>query len=146
MAENLGGHKRVKNQYKHYDMVLKERMSQEIGTLLNTFLDEGYMSKSLIKADFGIDYKTTADLLHAASSCSFGTMRKFAYVFAFYLHQAELEAKNIKYIVKHDEKMAEIHHNEEAFKAIYGIEATCVLEQIKQHKDLRQVVRQEQNS
>ena len=36
--------------------------------------------------------------------------------------------------------------NEEAFKAIYGIEATCVLEQIKQHKDLRQVVRQEQNS
>lgn len=39
MAENLGGHKRVKNQYKHYDMVLKERMAQEIGTLLNTFLD-----------------------------------------------------------------------------------------------------------
>lgn len=103
MAENLGGHKRVKNQYKHYDMVLKKRMAQEIGTLLNTFLDEGYMNKSLIKADFGIDYKTTADLLHAASSCSFGTMRKFAYVFAFYLHQAELEAKDIKYIVKHDE-------------------------------------------
>lgn len=141
MADNQGGRKKVKNQYKHYDMVLKERKAQEIGCLLNTFLDEGYMTKSLIKADFGIDYKTTADLLHAAPSCTFGTMRKFAYVFAFYISQAELEAEGIRYIVKKEEKLAEIRHNREAFKSIYGIDATATLELIKQHNDLREIVR-----
>ena len=50
-------------------------------------------------------------------------------------------------LIKPTDKAGKVYSfNIDEYKAIYGIEATCVLEQIKQHKDLRQVVRQEQNS
>ena len=51
MAEKKSEHKRLKNQYKYYDMVLKERMAKEIGAFLTNLLDKGYMSRSAIKSE-----------------------------------------------------------------------------------------------
>lgn len=108
--------------------------------------NEGFTSAKRIYEEFGIDFKTIKALRCCQPSVSGDTLGKFAYVIAFYLDLARKEAEGIKYIIDKEERLAEVHRLTEAFKAIYGIEATCVLEQIKQHKDLRQVVRQEQNS
>lgn len=142
MTEKKSERKWVKNQYKHYDMVLKERMIREVGSLLDKLMGGGYMNKATIKADFGIDYKTTTDLHHAAPTCTFGTLRKFAYVIGFYIHQAEAKANAIPYEVKRQEELRKVNHDKNAFIAIYGIEATCVLELSNRHKDLREIVRQ----
>ena len=143
MVERKGEQKRLKNQYKHYDMVLKERMAREIGAFLVTLFNKGYMSKSAVKADFGIDYKTTALLCSGAPSCTFGTMRKFAYVIAYYIHLAEVKAEGIKYKVDRDAEIANVHHERNSFIALYGIQASCVLDMADKNKDLRQVVRQD---
>ena len=120
--------------------LLRMRKIEEVGTLVDHIANEGFTSAKRIYEEFGIDFKTIKALRCCQPSVSGDTLGKFAYVIAFYLDLARKEAEGIKYIIDKEERLTE------AFKAIYGIEATCVLEQIKQHKDLRQVVRQEQNS
>ena len=64
------------------------------------------------------------DLHHAAPTCTFGTLRKFAYVIGFYIHQAEVKANAIPYEVKKQEELSKVNHDRNSFLAIYGIEAT----------------------
>ena len=126
--------------------LLRMRKIEEVGTLVDHIANEGFTSAKRVYEEFGIDFKTIKALRCCQPSVSGDTLGKFAYVIAFYLDLARKEAEGIKYIIDKEERLAEVHRLTEDFKAIYGIVATCVLEQIKQHKDLRQVVRQEQNS
>lgn len=122
--------------------LLRIRKIEEVGTFVDHIANEGITSPKRINADFGIDFKTIRALRHCKPTVSADTLGKFAYAIAFYLEQARLEAENIRYVVDKDEKLSEINDLQETFKAIYGIEAACVIELIKKHKDLRDIVRQ----
>ena len=127
------------------DRLMRERMVGEAGAFLEHLMSVEVTSPKLIKQEFGIDYKTIKALRTANPSVSFETLRKFAYVFAFYLCQCrDSIANKQKWVNGKDEKLAKVDQLIDAYKAIYGVQATFCLELVwHQHKDLREIVSME---
>lgn len=120
--------------------LLRMRKIEEVGTLVDHIANEGLTSASRIREDFGIDFKTIKALRCCRASVSGDTLGKFAYVIAFYLEMALIEAEQIQFIADKEKRLGELHQLIEDYKSIYGIEATCVLELFKQHRDLREIL------
>lgn len=121
------------------DTLMRERMVREVGAFADHFLNEELTTPTLVCQDFGIDFKTTKALRLAKTSVSFETLRKFCYVFAFYIDKKTKEAEQDKNLVRRKVRLEEYDKITEAFKAIYGFEATFVLELCDKHKDLREI-------
>ena len=126
------------------DRIMREKVIEEVGTLLDHILNEGITTPKEIYMDFGVDHKTISALRKLKSTITFETIRKFGYVIAYYL-QREYDAIECgkKWTVHKDEDLEGIHMMKEAYKSYYGTLGTYALQMIKEKKDLRQVVKHE---
>lgn len=130
------------------DRIMRERMIEEVGMLLDHMMNEGWMTPKEVHMEFGVDPKTIAALRKKKSSVTYESIRKICYVIGYYLMKGEADIKSKKRwgYNKEEEKTEELNRFNkllEAYKAIYGMEATFVLELYKKKRDLRQVVKQE---
>ena len=128
------------------DTLMRERLVKEVGAYADHFLGVGLAAPKRIHADFGIDFKTVKALRQGKGSVSFDTLRKFCYVFAFYLckrrEELELDERNI---LRRKDELKDLQRLLEAYKSIYGFQATFCLEQAA-HQDLREIVNYEKES
>ena len=65
---------------------MEEEMSKELAPLLGLMLARKITTRTLIKREFGIDYKTIAKLVDAGQTVTTVTILKLGYVIAHYLH------------------------------------------------------------
>ena len=127
------------------DALMRERMVKEVGAYTDHFLNVELASPKSICVDFGIDFKTTKALRQGKITISHGTIRKFCYVFAYYLdrRQQELETQE-RNILRKKERLAELQRLIDAYKDIYGFYASFCLELIHhEHRDLREIMKEE---
>lgn len=127
------------------DRLMRVHMVGEVGAFLDHLVSEEVTCPKLIKQEFGIDYKTIKALRMGSESVSFETLRKFCYVFAFYLCQyKDAIANTQRWVNDKEEKIAKIDRLIHAYKDIYGMQAAFCLELvIHQHQDLRDIVNHE---
>lgn len=125
--------------------IMRQRKIEEVGTLLDHILNEQWMSAKMVKMEFGIDYKTIKALRNRSFKVSGETLTKFCYVLAYYITQRKLNIDTqAKFLVCREERLTELSRVLEAYKSIYGIEATFCLELINnEQKDLREIVNYE---
>lgn len=70
---------------------MEEEMSKELAPLLGLMLARKITTRTLIKQEFGIDYKTIAKLVDGGKPVATVTILKLSYVIAHYLHLEKLK-------------------------------------------------------
>lgn len=75
---------------------MREEERKELAPLLELMLEKKIMSRKLVKMDFGIDYKTIKDIVENKNKAKSLTIRKFNYVFAYYLNEENKALKKLK--------------------------------------------------
>lgn len=74
---------------------MEEEMSKELAPLLGLMLTRKITTRTLIKREFGIDYKTIAKLVDAGQTVTTVTILKLGYVIAHYLHLEKLKLEKL---------------------------------------------------
>lgn len=121
---------------------MEEEMSKELAPLLGLMLARKITTRTLIKREFGIDYKTIAKLVDAGQTVTTVTILKLGYVIAHYLHLEKLKLEKLDSAASEVEKRMDILNDlDRKYRALYGFLATFVLQQIKNKEDLRQMVK-----
>ena len=70
---------------------MEEEMSKELAPLLGLMLTRTITTRTLIKREFGIDYKTIAKLVDGGKPVATVTILKLSYVIPHYLHLEKLK-------------------------------------------------------
>lgn len=123
---------------------MEEEMSKELAPLLGLMLARKITTRTLIKREFGIDYKTIAKLVDAGQTVTTVTILKLGYVIAHYLHLERLKLERLHSSVSEVEKRTNILNDlDRKYRVLYGFTATFVLQQIKDNEDLRKMVNPE---
>ena len=113
-------------------------MSKELAPLLGLMIARKITTRTLIKREFGIDYKTIAKLVDAGQTVTTVTILKLGYVIAHYLHLERLKLERLHSSVSEVEKRTNILNDlDRKYRALYGFTATFVHQQIKDKEDLR---------
>ena len=121
---------------------MEEEMSKELAPLLGLMLARKITTRTLIKREFGIDYKTIAKLVDAGQTVT--TVLKLGYVIAHYLHLEKLKLEKLDSLASEVKKRMDIFCDlDSKYRALYGFTATFVLQQIKNNEDLRKMVNPE---
>jgi len=124
---------------------MEEEMSKELAPLLGLMLARKITTRTLIKREFGIDYKTIAKLVDAGQTVTTVTILKLNYVIAYYLHLEKVKLERLDPSASEVEKRTNILNNLDCkYRSLYGFTATFVLQQIKDNEDLRQIVKPKQ--
>lgn len=129
------------------DKIMREKMIEEVGTLLDLMMNEGFMTPKEIHMEFGVDPKTIAALRKKKTSVTFESLRKICYVMGYYLKREEAARESKVRWGRDKEKekmneMNEINQLRERYEKIYGSLAVFVLD-LDKKRDLRQVVKNE---
>lgn len=120
---------------------MEEEMSKELAPLLGLMLARKITTRTLIKREFGIDYKTIAKLVDAGQTVTTVTILKLGYVIAHYLHLEKLKLEKLDSLASEVKKRMDIFCDlDSKYRALYGFTATFVLQQIKNNEDLRKMV------
>ena len=123
---------------------MEEEMSKELAPLLGLMLARKITTRTLIKREFGIDYKTIAKLVDAGQTVTTVTILKLGYVIAHYLHLEKLKLEKLDSAASEVKKRMDIFSDLDCkYRALYGFTATFVLQQIKNNEDLRKMVNPE---
>ena len=121
---------------------MEEEMSKELAPLLGLMLARKITTRTLIKQEFGIDYKTIAKLVDGGKPIATVTILKLSYVIPHYLHLEKLKLEKLDSAASEVEKRMDILNDlDRKYRALYGFLATFVLQQIKNKEDLRQMVK-----
>lgn len=121
---------------------MEEEMSKELAPLLGLMLARKITTRTLIKKEFGIDYKTIAKLVDGGKPIATVTILKLSYVIPHYLHLEKLKLEKLDSAASEVEKRMDILNDlDRKYRALYGFLATFVLQQIKNKEDLRQMVK-----
>lgn len=121
---------------------MEEEMSKELAPLLGLMLARKITTRTLIKQEFGIDYKTIAKLVDGGKPIATVTILKLSYVIPHYLHLEKLKLEKLDSAASEVEKRMDILKDlDRKYRALYGFLATFVLQQIKNKEDLRQMVK-----
>lgn len=121
---------------------MEEEMSKELAPLLGLMLARKITTRTLIKKEFGIDYKTIAKLVDGGKPIATVTILKLSYVIPHYLHLEKLKLEKLDFAASEVEKRMDILNDlDRKYRALYGFLATFVLQQIKNKEDLRQMVK-----
>lgn len=121
---------------------MEEEMSKELVPLLGLMLARKITTRTLIKQEFGIDYKTIAKLVDGGKPIATVTILKLSYVIPHYLHLEKLKLEKLDSAASEVEKRMDILNDlDRKYRALYGFLATFVLQQIKNKEDLRQMVK-----
>lgn len=121
---------------------MEEEMSKEFAPLLGLMLARKITTRTLIKKEFGIDYKTIAKLVDGGKPIATVTILKLSYVIPHYLHLEKLKLEKLDSAASEVEKRMDILNDlDRKYRALYGFLATFVLQQIKNKEDLRQMVK-----
>ena len=121
---------------------MEEEMSKELAPLLGLMLARKITTRTLIKQEFGIDYKTIAKLVDGGKPVATVTNLKLSYVIPHYLHLEKLKLEKLDSAASEVEKRMDILNDlDRKYRALYGFLATFVLQQIKNKEDLRQMVK-----
>jgi len=121
---------------------MEEEMSKELAPLLGLMLARKITTRTLIKQEFGIDYKTIAKLVDGGKPVATVTILKLSYVIPHYLHLEKLKLEKLDSAASEVEKRMDILNDlDRKYRALYGFLATFVLQQIKNKEDLRQMVK-----
>lgn len=121
---------------------MEEEMSKELAPLLGLMLARKITTRTLIKQEFGIDYKTIAKLVDGGKPVATVTILKLSYVIAHYLHLEKLKLGKLDSSASEVKKRMDIFCDlDSKYRALYGFTATFVLQQIKNNEDLRQMVK-----
>ena len=124
---------------------MEEEMSKELAPLLGLMLTRKITTRTLIKREFGIDYKTIAKLVDGGKPVATVTILKLSYVIPHYLHLEKLKLEKLDSAASEVEKRMDILNDlDRKYRALYGFLATFVLQQIKDNEDLRQMVKPKQ--
>ena len=124
---------------------MEEEMSKELAPLLGLMLARKITTRTLIKQEFGIDYKTIAKLVDGGKPIATVTILKLSYVIPHYLHLEKLKLEKLDSAASEVEKRMDILNDlDRKYRALYGFLATFVLQQIKNKEDLRQMVKPKQ--
>lgn len=124
---------------------MEEEMSKELVPLLGLMLTRKITTRTLIKREFGIDYKTIAKLVDGGKPIATVTILKLSYVIPHYLHLEKLKLEKLDSAASEVEKRMDILNDlDRKYRALYGFLATFVLQQIKDNEDLRQMVKPKQ--
>ena len=111
---------------------MEEEMSKELAPLLGLMLARKITTRTLIKREFGIDYKTIAKLVDAGQTVTTVTILKLGYVIAHYLHLEKLKLEKLDSLASEVKKRMDIFCDlDSKYRALYGFTATFVLQQIK---------------
>lgn len=121
---------------------MEEEMSKELAPLLGLMLTRKITTRTLIKREFGIDYKTIAKLVYGGKPVATVTILKLSYAIAHYLHLEKLKLEKLDSAASEVKKRMDIFSDlDRKYRALYGFTATFVLQQIKNNEDLRQMVK-----
>lgn len=121
---------------------MEEEMSKELASLLGLMLTRKITTRTLIKREFGIDYKTIAKLVYGGKPVATVTILKLSYAIAHYLHLEKLKLEKLDSAASEVKKRMDIFSDlDRKYRALYGFTATFVLQQIKNNEDLRQMVK-----
>lgn len=121
---------------------MEEEMSKELAPLLGLMLARKITTRTLIKQEFGIDYKTIAKLVDGGKPIATVTILKLSYVIPHYLHLEKLKLEKLDSAASEVEKRMDILNDlDRKYRALYGFLAIFVLQQIKNKEDLRQMVK-----
>lgn len=128
--------------YSPVNKSMEEEMSKELAPLLGLMLARKITTRTLIKQEFGIDYKTIAKLVDGGKPIATVTILKLSYVIPHYLHLEKLKLEKLDSAASEVEKRMDILNDlDRKYRALYGFLATFVLQQIKNKEDLRQMVK-----
>ena len=83
---------------------MEEEMSKELAPLLGLMLARKITTRTLIKQEFGIDYKTIAKLVDGGKPVATVTILKLSYVIAHYLHLEKLKLGKLESSVSKNKK------------------------------------------
>ena len=134
---------KVKFQDSFAERRMREAEYTELAPLLELMLDKKITSRKLINMDFGIDYKTIKNIIDKKNIAKPLTIRKFNYVFAYYLNEEKKALKKLKEWDKNKlERQQEFDNLFEEYCAFYGVLAKSAFQLIDDGYDLRQIIKQ----